>query len=398
MYNYSEATAELKTAIDAFPDNINLYYHLIRVMQLDREYDAVIKVCNEGLTVSPGDENIIASIAEAYKNKENYPEARKYYRMLTQTYGKEKYFLDEARILIAEGKYDEAFEIYNYIQQSGTATAALYSEIAEAHITQGDYNSAMEQLNTGLKNDEDNAHLHYLTGVVYSKQGNSQSALTSFEKAVELDDSKEDHFISLADEYLAGGDIDNATFNFESALLLNPNNLDVLVKLGNLYLEQEKFDYSYRLLSKASSLSPGAMDIQAAFNLAGEKRGTANATREPIEFNFIELGELTPALLEYYSRNPFGSVTIFNTRNDSFTDIIIEISCPDLFSAPALVSIPALRPNEFVEKLFSLNFNNELYNKIPRSKEEVSISFTVKYNLDGQQKILTQNEKIVLFW
>jgi tetratricopeptide (TPR) repeat protein len=348
--------------------------------------------------VFPGDENIIASVAEAYKNKENYPEARKYYRMLTQTYGKEKYFLDEARILIAEGKYDEAFEIYNYIQKSGTATAALYSEIAEAYITRGDYNSAIEQLNTGLKNDKDNAQLHFLMGVVYSKQGKMQSAVSSYERAVELDDSEENYFISLADEYLTSGDKDNATFNFESALLLNPNNLDVLVKLGNLYLEQKKYDYAYRLLSKANTIAAGSPDIEAAFSAAAEKRREANAAREPIEFNFIEIGDLTPALLDYYSRNPFGSVTIFNTRNDSFTDIIIEISCPDLISAPALVSIPSLMPNEFVEKLYSLNIEAELFNKIPRSREDLDISFTVKYSIDGQPKSLTQVEKINLFW
>lgn len=398
MYNYGEAIAELKTAMDAFPENINLYYHLIRIMQLNKEYDEVVKLCNEGLSKFPGDENIIASIAEAYKNQPNYPEARKYYRMLAQQYGKEKYFLEEARILIAEGKYDEAFEMYKYIQTSGVATAALYSEIAEAHILQEDYNSALDQLNTGLKNDKDNAHLHYLMGVVYSKQGKSQSAISSFEKAVELENGREEYFISLGDEYLASGNKDNVTFNYESALLINPNNLDVLVKLGNLYLEQEKVDYAYRLLSKARAISPGSSDIQSAFAVASDRRREVNASREPIEFNFIEVGELTPVLIDYYSRNPFGSVTIFNTRNDSFTDIIIEISCPDLFSAPALVSIPLLMPNEFSEKFYTLNFENDLYNNLSHTQEELDISFTVKYMNEGQEKILTQSEKIVLFW
>lgn len=398
MYNYVEAIAELKTAIDAFPDNINLYYHLIRVMQLNKEYDAVVNVCNEGLSKFPGDENIIASIAEAYKNQENYPEARKYYRMLTQQYGKEKYFLEEARILISEGKYDEAFEMYNYIQTSGVATAALYSEIAEAHIIQEDYNSAFDQLNKGLTNDKDNAHLHYLMGVVYSKLGKSQSAISSFEKAVELEDRRDEYFISLGNEYLAGGNNDDATFNYESALLVNPNNLEVLVRLGNLYLEQEKVDYAYRLLSKASAISPGVPDIQSAFTVASDRRREINTSREPIEFNFIEVGELSPVLIDYYSRNSFGSVTIFNTRNDSFADIIIEISCPDLFSAPALVSLPSLMPNEFAEKFYSLNIENDLYNNLSRTQEELTITFTVKYMSNGQEKILTQDEKIILFW
>ncbi len=397
-YNFNEAAAELETAIDAFPDNINLYYHLLRVMQLNKNYDAVIEICNEGLSLFPGDENIIASLAEAYKNKQSYPEARRYYRMLAQQYGKEKYFLEEARILIAEGKFNEAFEIYDYIKTSGTATAALYSEIAEAYILQGDYDSALEQLNTGLQNDKENAHLHFLMGEVFSKQGRSVDALGSYERAVELDETEEDYFTALALEYLKAGDKVNATFNFEAAMLLDPNNLEVLLKLSDLYLEQEKYDYAYRLLSKAVSISPGSSEIKSAFQIAGEKREQANAEREPIEFNFIEVGELTPALLDYYSRNPFGSVTVFNTRNDAFTDIIIEISCPELFSAPALVNIPMLGPNEFVEKYYSLNIDSGLYENLPQNLQDLTISFAVKYSVNGQEKILSKDEKIILYW
>jgi len=132
--------------------------------------------------------------------------------------------------------------------------------------------------------------------------------------------------------------------------------------------------------------------------MASDRREKVNAAREPIEFNFIEVGELTPALIDYYSRNPFGSVTIFNTRNDSFADIIIEISCPDLFSAPALVSLPSLRPNEFAEQFYSLNIENDLYDNLSRSQDELIITFTVKYISDGQEKSLKQSEKIILFW
>jgi hypothetical protein len=69
-----------------------------------------------------------------------------------------------------------------------------------------------------------------------------------------------------------------------------------------------------------------------------------------------------------------------------------------LFGAPALVSIPLLRPNEFVEKYYSLNIEKELYDKLPKTLEDLTISFTVKYAINGQQKSLTQREKIILYW
>lgn len=393
IHNYNEGIAELETAIDNFPNNVSLYYSLIDLKRLNKDHEGVITFCNSAISKFPGDEKLIASMALAYRDLKRYNEATNYYRMLSQQFGKEEYFLAAGNILIEQNKYDEAFIIFDEVKNSGNATGELYSAYAEAYLIQDKLPEALNQINEGLKIDPNNAELNYLKGEVYSKQGETNKAIEAYKKSVELDSATPLYTISLADELLKTDKKDDATFYYESAILLLPENVNVLLKLGSLYLEQDQVDYSYRYLTEADRLSQNSSEIKLKLDEAAAKRKEKNSTRESIEFNYIDLGELSHSLLEFYKNNPFGSVTVFNTRNEPYDNVVIEITCQEIMNSPVFISIDRLIPNVYSEHYFTLNISSELFDKLQASKKSIELKFTLKYDTGSGLKEFSQTEK-----
>ena len=395
MQRISDAVEELNIAREKFPNNINIDYYLIRLYKKQNDYRSVLKVANDALTQFAGDERILDAIADAYYQLKLFNEAARYYRVLYQQTGNLDYNIQAGRILVAQKKFTEAFALYNQLKSSGKANGVLYSAMAEAYMEQGENTKAVSEINNGLKLEPDNADLYFLLGKIQIKLGDKKSGQKAFEKAVELDDSRAEFNIALADLLSEQGKKEDAVYYYETAVLYSPENVDALLKLGSIYLEENKVDYAYRHLSKAYRLAPSNNEVATKYNSVRDKRSQLNSSREPVEFNYINLGEVDLRNFENFNPSNFGSVTLFNTRNEPITDILVQIECPDLISIPILMTIPLLQPNEFNENYFDLKPDEELIAKL-NGKSPLKITFNMTYNYQGTKKALNREEFIVV--
>lgn len=393
MQRTTESMEEIIIAKDKFTGNINIYYHLIRLEKKQGDFRGVITHANEALNLFPGDEKILASLANAYYELKIFNEAARYYRVLSQLTGDPQYSIQAGRILVAQKKYDEAFVIYNQMIAENKKNGPLCSAIAEAYLEKGEDTKAINEINAGLELEPGNSELYFLLGKIHLKQRDIKSAEKAFEKAVELDDKNPGYNLALGDVLTQSGRTEDAIYFYETAVLYSPENIDALLKLGSIYFEEGKIDYAYRHLARAYQLSPSDKSLSDKYNSVREKRNEINANREPVEFNYISLGEINTRTIETFNPSNFGSVTIFNTKNEAVSDILISIECAELVSLPILLSIPLLQPNEFFENYFDLKIEDELVKKL-NGKSGVKITFNLTYNYGGESKTNTRTEQI----
>ena len=239
-----------------------------------------------------------------------------------------------------------------------------------------------------------------LTCIIYQEKvhirlGDKKGAQTAYEKAVELDDTRAEFNVALADLLSDLGKKEDAVYYYETAVLYSPENIDALLKLGSIYLEENKVDYAYRHLSKAYRLAPSNPEVAAKYNNVRDKRNQLNASREPVEFNYINLGEVDLRNYESFNPSNFGSVTLFNTRNEPVSDILIQVECPDLINLPVLITLPLLQPNEFNENYFDLKLDDTLTEKL-NNKSPVKIIFKMSYSFNGETKSQVKEENIIV--
>lgn len=377
----NNAVREIETAVDNFPQIPSLVYRLIDLKRYEKKYDEIVIIAERSLQRFSQDEILFSYLAEANKNLNRSDEAVRYYRMLAQRYNSEDYYIKLADIYEESGNYTEAIKVYEEIKNKGLGTSGLYAATASMHIKQNQTEKALEQINQGLSIDEKNPELYYLLASVQFLSGNLSEAEKSINKAIELNDNSASYYILLGDIHNQNGNIDESVYNYESAVLIASDNVEVLKKLGMIYLDENKIDYAYKHLTKAKSIDPKNEEIIKIFNTVESQREELNAQRESIEFNYIEVGEVSAQKLDYYNNNYFGSVTLFNTRNFPIKNCVIEISSFKLSAKTVFINVELINPNEYSENYFDFQIDGELFEAIPMGTSVIPMDFTVRYNL-----------------
>jgi len=389
----TNAVREVETAVDKFPEIPSLVYRLIDLKKNEKKFDEILVIAERSLQKFPQDEILYSYLAEANKNLARTDDAARYYKMLAQRYNSEEYYIKLADIHKEAGNYDEAIKVYEEIKNKGLETSDLYAAIARTHISQNQTDKALEQIQQGLSIDKENSSLHFLLAKVYFMQGKMSEAEKSVNKAIDLNENSAEFYILRGDIYNKQGNIDESVYNYESAVLIASDNIEVLKKLGMIYLEENKIDYAYKHLTKAKSIDPGNKEIIDLFETAESKREELNALREPVEFNYIEVGEVSSQNLDYYDNNYFGYVTIFNTRNFPLKNCVIEINCGKLSSRTVFINVDTINPNEYSENYFEFLIDREMFDSIPRSTKTVPMEFSVRYNLSSSGEVLTKTSQ-----
>jgi len=389
----NNAVREIETAVDKFPQIPSLVYRLIDLKKNEKKFDEILIIAENSLQQFPQDEILYSYLAEANKELGRVDDAARYYKMLAQRYNSEEYYIKLADIYEKAGNYDEAIKVYEEINNKGLGTSDLYAAIASMHIGQNQTEKALEQIQQGLAIEDENPNLHFLLAKVYFMQGKMTEAEKSVNRAIDLDENSAEYYILRGDIYNEKGNIDESVYNYESAVLIASDNIEVLKKLGMIYLEENKIDYAYKHLTKAKSIDPGNKEIIELFETAEAKREELNALREPVEFNYIEVGEITSQNLDYYDNNYFGSVTIFNTRNFSLKNCVIEINCGKLSARTVFINVDTIYPNEYSENYFEFQIDREMFESIPRNTKTVPMEFLVRYNLSLSGEVQTKTSQ-----
>lgn len=397
ILRFSDGIRVLNDAKLKFPDNFNVYINLIRLEYLNKNYAGTISICKEALVKFPDNEKIMQNLAEAYLSNNQKEEALQVYKDLALKTGKEQYFISAGTILVNLGRIDEALMIYTQAQNTGNAGAELNAALAEAYIAKGMNSDAILQIEKSITIDKNNPRYYYILGLAHSNNKNKPNAIASFEKAVSLDSTQAEYYLALGKDYEIINKTAQAQLAYEKAYKLNSTNWEVLYRLGKIYLDLKKYDLSCRLLTDANKLLPENKEIKDFLDKALVTRDKFNAKRDPVEIEKVNFSPIFPSLFNYYKNNQIGSITIFNTKNEPFDDVRIEVSSTDLLEEPSVTVVPLLIPIDIKEVFIYAKLKEATIKKSADGAKDYNINITITYKYKDKEQKLTQKSSIKVY-
>ncbi|TAM80999.1 MAG: tetratricopeptide repeat protein [Acidobacteria bacterium] len=183
---------------------------------------------------------------------------------------------NQARELMASGRYDDAIPIYRALVKAVPGNAGLITNLGLAFHMAGHEQEAVAELTNALKLEPKDIPAHLYLGYAYLSLGEPAKAIPHLEIAVRADPSDGASRGNLAEALFAVKKFPEAAAQFEKLSQSDPGNPQVWYRLGICYqeLSQESFDdlqrtatgSSYWLALVADSRAK-AMQLSSAFYL-----------------------------------------------------------------------------------------------------------------------------------
>ena len=385
LLRFNEGTLKLEDAVKVIPDNLKIWFQLIRLKTLDKNYEGAVASCNDALKVFPENEKLQVNLAESYAKLDKNSEASSIYKNLALKYSKEYYYIKAGNLLVKSNLIDDAINLYQLAENSGIEGAKLYAARGKALIEKGDFANGEFQIEKSLKLDNTNAESYYYLALANSKKRNMKAAIDAYKRSIELDMNNHDVLLDYGLDLVRVNNYDDAIRAFEMALELNPTSVDAAFNLGRMYARKKNLDLAVKHLTTANRLFPESKEIEKELSNALLARERYNKKRPPIEITLIDFDDIFPSFLGYYDSQPIGEVSIFNTKNDIYDDITIEIKAPGLITTPAKLIVPIIYPNEVSKNLVYLSLDNSLIANSFAEDKDYDITVTATY-LNGDKK------------
>ncbi len=183
---------------------------------------------------------------------------------------------NQARELMASGKFEQAIPIYLELVKAVPGNAGLITNLGLAYHMAGHEQEAVTQLTHALKLDPHNIPAHFYLGYAYLSLGKPEKAIPHLEVALRADPSDPNVRGNLAEALFAVRRFREAAVQFEELAKVAPANPQVWYRLGLCYqeLSQESFDELQRIatgssywLALVADSRAKAMQLSSAFYL-----------------------------------------------------------------------------------------------------------------------------------
>jgi len=379
LLRFDEGALKLEEAVKVIPDNQKIWSKLIRLKTLAKNYEGAVKSCKNALKVFPEDEKLQVDLAESYSKLDKNREASNIYKSLAMKHSKEDYYVRAGNLLIKSELIQEAIDLYQLAENSGIEGAKLYSAWGKALIEKGDFANGEFQIEKSLKLDNSNAESYYYLALANSKKRNMKAAIDAYKRSIELDMNNPDVLLDYGLDLVRINKYDDAIRAFEMALDLDPTSVEVAFNLGRMYARKKNLDLAVKHLSTANRLFPESAEIEKELSNALLAREKYNKNRPPIEITLIDFDDIFPSFLSYYESQPIGEVSIFNTKNEIYDDIKIEVKAPGLITSPAEFIVPIIYPNETSVNLVYLQLDNALIANSFAEDKDYDVTVTATY-------------------
>ena len=172
--------------------------------------------------------------------------------------------VEEADILITDGKLDDALSILNEASTLDSANSAVYEKLGLFYKIQNDYDNALANYTKAVKFDPNNEKAYSGRGECYQALGNKDKARADFSQAKNIKASKEK--IRAARKLCEEEKYEAAAPLASESLALNPNNAWAWVTVGNIYNGKRDYQKGIFYYLKAIDLNP---KIGEAYNGLG---------------------------------------------------------------------------------------------------------------------------------
>lgn len=383
LVKYREAANELEIANQKFPNDKNIFSNLIRLYFINKDFQKVIDAYNTANYSLQEDEATLESLARALKSLNRNSDALEVYIRLAQSTNKEKYYSKAGRLYYDLNNYDESI---NYLQKAAGLKSndpETYATLAACFIQKKDLSNASFWFEEAIKIDSLNANYFYMLGLTYSKQRNTQKAISNLKKACELDSTKADFIFALTDELEKINQTKEASFYLDRLSKAESDNPMALLRAAKIQVKNSKIDEAFSSITRAWKLNQEDNDIKRTYLEIARLREKKYQKEPSIKLQKIELQSIFPSLLNYYSQNPIGVFSIYNTRNFPLDEITIRVKSPQLFKEDFVYSDMVLLPNDVKEINLVVPLKEDLLVNSLSKINEYDVTFEISFQIDS---------------
>lgn len=227
----------------------------------------------------------------------------------------DNYFYD-ALSAKAQGKYAEAFDLFQHCHAIDSTNANVLSELGSFYNVLQETSKAVEYLSKAVGKDPDNYYYNMVLALLYKEVDQKAEAIDIYKMLLEAHPQKTDVYVALAEAYNDNGDLEKAietldelektvgiresiTLNkfrlysmlskkeeafdeIESIIKKNPDNLNYILLLADLYMQDNQLEKSFEQLEKVKAIDPDFPLLVISLVNYYEKSGNSDMAQEEI--------------------------------------------------------------------------------------------------------------------
>jgi tetratricopeptide (TPR) repeat protein len=189
----------------------------------------------------------------------------------------------EARQAIAQGRIDQAHELYAQALELNSDAPDIHYGLATVCFMLNDLESAAYHFKEVIRLDPIRSGAYVNLGAVYNRLEEYDDAIQALRKSIQLDPKRAEGYYNLGLVYKKLGQNTLALQSYLEATRLNPRMVDGQYNLANLYLELERYNLAIVHYKKVLQLRPNWDKALAGLAQAEEAQAVAERPDTPVE-------------------------------------------------------------------------------------------------------------------
>lgn len=184
------------------------------------------------------------------------------------------------KILLFEGRHDEALSQYQAALRINPRYARAHSEIAYLHVSRGDREAAAASYRTAVNLDPGLAEAHYDLGNLMRLQDRSDEALHHYGEAVRLNPRYAAAHNNLGAVLFTRGEVERGVEHMLHALALDPDSAEAHNNLAGAFARQGNHTEAARMAERALRLNPDLIEARITLGETRVRQGLPGAAVE----------------------------------------------------------------------------------------------------------------------
>jgi tetratricopeptide (TPR) repeat protein len=248
----ASATAHAQRAVNAAPQNPDLWFTLAYAARLSGQYSLSVDAYRRGLALKPSSAEGLSGLAQTYARMGRSAEAQQTLDQVLAANPKSAGDLELAGELLLTSDPKRAIE---YLQRSETVKASPRTELllARAYERTGDDESAHKLLERARRSAPNNPEVVRAVASYYRDTGQYETAIRILEDLHTKDVST---LTELGYSYVLAGNLHGAAHSYGVAASLAPRDIQVQLNAAQAMLNAGEFDKATALLNHAATLNP----------------------------------------------------------------------------------------------------------------------------------------------
>ncbi len=406
------------------------HYHDAHLLLLDalaaqEKHDSVVEIATRELqnkTAPLSDSKQTAyreTLAEAYRDQEEYELAIREYRKLVSAAPKtKKYKLALADALVDNDAYQEAKTLYQELRTQHPEDAQLVARIGELELKRGNFSEASLQLEKALDMNPDLTGLRGLLGEAYDGASNYSKAIDAYNAAVKEIQRGADstqtsktatrrresptkrlssYLENLGRLHMQLGQYDQAAQSYEALTEATASNAAAWHGLGQAYMKSGQVYEALDALNRALNLKETSEEISKDLSRARSRRDKISENRPPIEIVDTNIDDLFPSLYKNYSdpsKLPIGEVVLANNTNLPKPNATLTVYVDSLMDEPTEQKMKSLTSYSNTTIPLRAVFNESILQVHEQRTMQARLRLT--YQHEGESEIVEKTVSVTV--